>query len=111
MRMLQILTINIGNTVLRQTGSLRNRAHGEGLLGREGVQSALEAGRHLRQDHAALALQALCTAIDERDDSGRIDVALLVIVHHACKPHFKVSYNILGSVAIQLRRYDLTHQR
>lgn len=70
--------------MLRQTRRLRDGTHGEGLLGREGVQGALEAGRDLGQDESALAAQALRASVDERDDRRRDDLFFLVILN---QPH------------------------
>ena len=54
-------------------------AHGEGLLGREGVEGALEAGRDPRDDDAGLAAEALGSAVDDGDD--RLGVGVAVLVH------------------------------
>lgn len=44
---LVLLTVNIGDAVLRQARRLSNGTHGESLLWRKGVQRALKAGRDL----------------------------------------------------------------
>lgn len=50
------------DAVLGQTGCVGDGAEGEGDLGWEGLQRALEARRDAGQDHPRLALEALCSS-------------------------------------------------
>lgn len=61
----------VADAVLRHAGRLCDGAHREHLLWGEHIEGALEAARHLRQDHASLALEA-CKIVPSEQRDGQI---------------------------------------
>lgn len=72
------------------------------------IESALDARRVMRQNHAGIALEALGAAVDKRNDRRRIQLAVLVELHQvALNPALttpKVNPKALTMVVLSQRR-------
>jgi len=67
--------------MLRQTRGLGDGAEGEGLLRRKGIEGALKAACNSGKNDTSLARETLGASVDNRNDSSRIRIPIVVYVY------------------------------